>query len=117
VEDIPVRIDPERLGLAIANIVLNAVDALRNSPLKRVETAMRVADGHALLVIRDTGPGLSDPVKAQLFEPFFTTKPSDEGLGLGLSLSQESLASMGGRIEAGNHAGGGAEFVLVIPLA
>jgi two-component system C4-dicarboxylate transport sensor histidine kinase DctB len=69
------------------------------------------------LHVDDTGPGLPDAALARLFEPFFTTKPQGEGLGLGLALSAESLAAMGGRIVAANRAEGGARFTVTMRLA
>ena len=69
---------------------------------------------HGTLIVSDNGPGLAPDVLERIMEPFFTTKP--DGLGLGLSISAESLASMNGSIEVANHAEGGAEFTLSIPV-
>ena len=106
-----VRADAERLSLAIANVILNAADALRGREQKRIAVRAWNDAAGAHLSIRDSGPGLSPEAQARLFEPFFTTKPAGQGLGLGLALSRESLASMNATLEGHNAADGGAEFV------
>jgi signal transduction histidine kinase len=119
-EDVPslgVDVDPQRLALALANLVLNAADAMASSPQRSVRIhATPDDDGSIAIHVDDCGPGLSDEVRARLFEPFFTTKPAGQGLGLGLALSAESLAAMGGRIVAANRPEGGARFSIVLPL-
>jgi two-component system C4-dicarboxylate transport sensor histidine kinase DctB len=79
--------------------------------------ACAAGDGAVELHVDDTGAGLPEEVLPRLFEPFFTTKPQGKGLGLGLALSAESLAAMGGRIVASNRAEGGARFSIVLPAA
>lgn len=115
IEPISVLVDSERLSLAVANIVLNACDAMTGRPGKSVHMRTQMDGERVRLSIRDNGPGLTPDVLERIMEPFFTTKP--DGLGLGLSISAESLASMNGAIEVTNHAEGGAEFTLVIPIA
>jgi C4-dicarboxylate-specific signal transduction histidine kinase len=115
IEPISVLVDSERLSLAVANIVLNACDAMAGRTKKRVFMKTQVDDACVRLSIRDNGPGLAPDVLERIMEPFFTTK--SDGLGLGLSISAESLASMNGAIEVCNHADGGAEFTLIIPVA
>jgi C4-dicarboxylate-specific signal transduction histidine kinase len=112
---LPVMVDPQRLALAVANLVFNAADALRGRPDAHLHVEA-LAQGNSIeLRVDDNGPGLPDAVRARLFEPFFTTKPEGQGLGLGLALSGESLAAMGGRISAANRAEGGARFTIVLP--
>lgn len=116
-ENIPpvtVLVDSERLSLAIANIVANACDAMADRRDKQVTVDAQVDADKLRLLIRDTGPGLPPDVLNRVFEPFFTTKP--EGLGLGLAISVESIASMNGSIEVANHPDGGAAFTLVVPI-
>jgi two-component system C4-dicarboxylate transport sensor histidine kinase DctB len=104
--------DTERLSLAIANLVFNAADAMEGRADKRLWISAAQRGDRVALSVRDNGPGMSTAVSARLFEPFFTTKPQGKGLGLGLAVSAESLAGMGGRISAGNAPQGGAEFTI-----
>jgi len=116
-EDIPpvtVLVDSERFSLAIANIVSNACDAMADIGQKQVTLNAQIDDDKLRLSIRDTGPGLPPDILKRVFEPFFTTK--QDGLGLGLAISVESIASMNGLIEVANHPDGGAEFTLIVPI-
>jgi two-component system C4-dicarboxylate transport sensor histidine kinase DctB len=112
-----VQVDPQRLALALANLVFNAADALAGRDGARVSLRADIdIDGERLsLHVDDNGPGLPDAVREHLFEPFFTTRP--EGLGLGLTLSSEALAAMGGQLTASNRPGGGARFTIELPIA
>ena len=71
----------------------------------------------ARVVLRDNGPGIAPEHLLRIFDPFFTTKPVGKGTGLGLSISYGIVEQHGGRLSARNAAGGGAEFVLELPLA
>jgi len=109
-----VQANEDELVQIALNLIVNAVQA---SPPGRVEIEVavaRVEDGTSLWV-RDRGPGIADAVLPHVFDPFFTTKPPGEGTGLGLSLSYDLARRNGGRIEARNRPGGGAEFELWLP--
>lgn len=110
-----VQADVQRLALALANLVINAAEAMQGLPdERRVVTLHGEVDGGAVrLHVDDRGPGIPEALRPHLFEPFRTTKPS--GLGLGLALSAESLRAMQGRLEAGTAAGGGARFTITLP--
>jgi len=113
VEELPeltVQVDPQRLALAVANLVFNAVDAMTDRDQRAIRVHADSDGADIVLHVDDSGPGLTPDVREHLFEPFFTTKPEGKGLGLGLALSAESLAAMGGRIQADNRAEGGARF-------
>jgi PAS domain S-box-containing protein len=67
--------------------------------------------------VRDSGPGVPSELATRIFDPFFTTKEVGEGTGLGLAISQRIVRSHGGRIELmPRKTGGGAEFVVWLPL-
>lgn len=96
------------------NLLVNAVQASPGTP--EIEIWVGCADGGAVLCVRDRGPGLSEDVLPRVFDPFFTTKPPGVGTGLGLSLSYDLARRNGGRLEAANRPGGGAEFTLWLPV-
>jgi C4-dicarboxylate-specific signal transduction histidine kinase len=77
---------------------------------------IQARNGHAVIDILDTGPGLPDEVMARLFDPFFTTKPPGEGSGLGLSVSYGIVTEHQGRLRAANRPAGGAAFTVELPL-
>ena len=69
----------------------------------------------AELEISDTGLGLPAGASEQIFEPFFSTKP--HGLGMGLAISRSIVDAHGGTLAARNTPGGGATFVVRLPLS
>lgn len=101
-----------RLQQVVMNLLANAVDAMQDSPEKRIEIRMNAGgpDDPVVLGIRDTGPGIAEPER--MFDPFYTTRSvgQGEGMGLGLSISYGLVQSFGGRVRGTNHPGGGAEF-------
>ncbi|HVP28506.1 MAG TPA: ATP-binding protein [Myxococcota bacterium] len=111
-----VRASEDELVQIALNLIVNAVQA---SPAGAppIEILTRRAAGGASLVVRDRGSGIPEDVLPHLFDPFFTTKPPGEGTGLGLSLSFDLARQNGGRLEARNRPGGGAEFELWLPAA
>jgi signal transduction histidine kinase len=74
------RADREVLCRALANLLVNAVEAAGEGG--RVVLHVRTRDGRALLEVHDSGPGFSPDALARLTEPFFTTKATGTGLGL-----------------------------------
>lgn len=105
------------LQQVVVNLVLNAFDAMVDTPDERRHVVVEVgttSDGIAILV-RDAGPGLPAGLDGRLFEPFVTTKAT--GLGLGLSIVRSIVAAHHGGIEAQNGAEGGAVFRVTLPDA
>ncbi|MDP3179362.1 MAG: HAMP domain-containing sensor histidine kinase [Spirochaetaceae bacterium] len=107
--DARVRIDPERLGLALDNLVRNADEAASGSVA--IEVARRGKNWE--IRVCDRGPGVSTENQARLFEPFFTTK--EQGSGIGLALARRVARSAGGELEYRAREGGGAVFALSLP--
>ncbi len=112
-----VMADPTRLEQVLVNLALNACDAVEGRDERRIGITSRHDDGHALIVLSDSGPGIDPEVMPHLFEPFFTTKPAGKGLGLGLALSRLIVDSLGGSLSAANDPAGGARFEIRIPIA
>ncbi len=111
-----VRVDPVQIQQVLINIIKNACDAIESVPNATREVQLRSSceDDRAIIEVIDHGPGLSDEVAANLFSPFFTTKA--DGMGLGLSICQDIVASHQGTLEARNHVDGGACFRITLPI-
>jgi PAS domain S-box-containing protein len=98
--------DKVQIQQVLVNIIRNGAEAMAASAAKRLEiSTRRTGSGEIEVAIADSGPGLSEAMKARLFQPFNTTKES--GMGLGLSLCQSIVEAHGGRIWAESGAGGG----------
>jgi signal transduction histidine kinase len=83
-----------------------------------IEIALESGDAIAKLLIADNGPGIAEADLPFIFDRFFRGKGRREtGSGLGLSLCREIAQLHGGALTARNRADGGAEFVVVLPLA
>jgi signal transduction histidine kinase len=106
--------DPGQLNQVLVNLLVNAVQAMPEGGTLTVET--RVEDGHALLIVEDTGEGMTEDVQKQIFIPFFTTKDVDEGTGLGLPVVHGIVASHKGSVNVKSRAGAGARFEIRLPM-
>ncbi|HEY5881015.1 MAG TPA: ATP-binding protein [Nakamurella sp.] len=98
-QDVPaVEANAAELNQVWTHLIRNAADAMKGSGELTVRVG-RVEEG-VLVQIADTGPGMSDAVRAHAFDPFFTTKGVGEGTGLGLDVSRRIVVdSHGGAID------------------
>jgi PAS domain S-box-containing protein len=97
------------------NLMLNAVQAMGARGGTLTVTTSPTDEG-VLLVVEDTGPGIAPEAMGRIWDAFFTTKPVGQGTGLGLTITQRAVARHGGTIRAENKPGGGARFVVEIPV-
>jgi two-component system sensor histidine kinase PilS (NtrC family) len=114
--DLIVEVDEELMTQVFLNIAINALDAMEGKGTLRVQTNLRPDERPALVTVRflDEGPGIEAEAMPRLFEPFFTTK--SQGTGLGLPLASRIVSNHDGTIEARNLDGGGAEFLITLPV-
>ena len=123
-----VRIDPNQLNQVLANLVVNARDAMSGNGILLIRTANADFDrefcssnpgytpgGFVMLEVSDSGCGMDDNVFDHLFEPFFTTKEVGQGTGLGLATVFGIVSQNGGFIKVSSEPGRGSVFRIYLP--
>ncbi|UJW85656.1 PAS domain S-box protein [Devosia sp. SL43] len=110
-----VLVDRVQIQQVLINLMRNAMEAMRDSPVKDLTVSAQTDVGDMLMIeVSDTGPGISDDISPQLFQPFVTSKPS--GMGVGLSISKRIIEAHGGTIGVSRNASGGATFRFTLPV-
>lgn len=107
--------DEVGLSQVLVNLLRNALQAMEGQTLRLLTVNCMAQDGHALLRVRDSGPGMSAQQLACWGEPFASTR--EEGLGLGLAISRDIVNSHGGQLALRQLPQGGMEAVVRLPLA
>ncbi len=102
-------------GPALRQIIFNVLDNAREASPGWVGLSVRCRDGELALTVRDHGPGFSAEMLDRIGKPYQSSKDRP-GRGLGLFLVVNVLRKFGGRVQASNAEGGGAEVLLVLPL-
>jgi two-component system nitrogen regulation sensor histidine kinase NtrY len=112
-----VMADPEAIKRAVANLVDNAAEAMREAILKEItiSTSLVASRDAVELVVSDTGQGVSHDVKERLFLPYFSTK--QRGTGLGLAIVSRIIEEHHGSIRVEENRPFGSRFVIELPVA
>lgn len=97
------------------NLMLNAQHAMENKGTLSVSTHYDETQQKVLILISDTGCGMSQEVMERIFEPFYTTKSVGKGTGLGLSVSLGIIKDHKGDIEVDSAEGRGTTFTINLP--
>jgi signal transduction histidine kinase len=108
-----VRVDDEQVRQVFFNLLINSCEAMADGG--RIEVTIDQPDDATVTIsLCDEGPGIQTDEVGRLFEPFFTTK--DGGTGLGLAIANKIITAHDGSIRFRNRDGGGAEFIITIPV-
>lgn len=110
----PVECYPHQLSQVFMNLLLNAVQAIRERGAITVRT--RAADHAVLVEVEDTGVGIEPGSVSQIFEPGFTTKGARVGMGLGLLIVRQVVDRHGGDISVRSVPGTGTTFTVRLPV-
>jgi len=110
--DIRVHADHDKLEQVLLNLLKNGIEACVSGG--RVDLSIRVDGVNAMIEVVDTGSGIPADAMEAIFDVFYTTKKN--GTGMGLSISKNIVEAHGGELTAYNREGGGAAFVMTIPL-
>ena len=115
--DLPnVMVDPEAIKRAVANLVDNAADAMRDAVVREItiSTSLVGSRDAVELVVADTGHGISRDVKERLFLPYFSTK--QRGTGLGLAIVSRIVEEHRGSIRVEENKPVGSRFIVELPV-
>ncbi|MBU0545102.1 MAG: PAS domain S-box protein [Proteobacteria bacterium] len=124
----PVKMDPAQIDQILANLLVNARDAISGVGKVTIETGnvaldkayCRINPGfvpgeYALLAVSDTGSGMDKETASHIFEPFFTTKEVGKGTGLGLAMVYGIVKQNSGFINVHSEPGHGTTFNIYLP--
>jgi len=118
-----VFVDESQIEQVIVNLLLNAMDSIKNSgeifvstKLSKIKSDSKEKTEQEMVIvqIQDTGEGIEDEIIEKIFNPFFTTK--SEGVGMGLAISSRLVEENGGRLEVNSEIGKGSSFLLYLPI-
>jgi len=116
--DLEVNLPAGQMAQIFTNIFNNALDAMPEGGQLRVKTGK--PDERVVVEITDTGEGIPPDVLPHIFEPFFTTKSTADGketrMGLGLSITQSLVNSLGGHLKVKTELGAGTCFLVSLPI-
>ena len=106
--------DRQTLQHVVLNLLLNAAQACEAGGKVTLDARLDQS-GKVMVVVRDDGPGIPEPIRSQIFEPFFTTR--QKGTGLGLAIVKKNVSALGGRIVLRTPVseGRGTEFAVSFP--
>ncbi|MEW6079982.1 MAG: response regulator [Thermodesulfobacteriota bacterium] len=125
----PVKVDPSQVDQILANLCINARDAIAGIGRITIETGTEslneehylvanadfVPGDYALLTVNDDGPGMDRNTLEHIFEPFFTTKEDGQGTGLGLATVFGIVRQNDGFIDVDSAPGRGTTFKIYLP--
>lgn len=115
----PVACYAGQINQVFMNILVNAIDALEESPATDGEITISTAcqEKQAIITIADNGPGMDEATREKIFNPFFTTKPVGKGTGMGMAISYQIVVDKHhGQLLLKSSQEKGTEFTVCLPL-
>jgi two-component system sensor kinase FixL len=112
----PVLIDRVQIQQVVFNLVSNALEAIEAAGMDTREVEIRSSldeNGDVVVIVSDSGPGLSEEAERKAFEPFFTTRES--GMGMGLPISVTIVEAHGGKLKMARNRSAGVSFSFNLP--
>ncbi len=107
-------VDEAQLCVVIRALVENAVNAVEDRG--RITVELDETPERIQLIVRDNGPGISADERGLIFDPYYSGRQAGRGLGMGLPKCWRIVQQHGGQLTVGEAAGGGAEFVIAMPV-
>jgi nitrogen fixation/metabolism regulation signal transduction histidine kinase len=107
------ELDRSMIEQVIINLFRNAVFAMTQRPVKKLEISVLTRKDEVVVSIHDTGKGIEQEILKKIFIPFFTTR--EGGSGIGLTISRQIMHRHGGSLEVASDASAGTEFLLRFP--
>jgi signal transduction histidine kinase len=112
-ESLEISMQRFRMERVFLNLIGNALEAMSGGGTLRI--CARTEGDFLVVTVEDTGPGISPEIRDSLFQPFVSFGKNN-GLGLGLSFSRQTLLDHGGDLSLDPNTGGGARFVMKLPI-
>lgn len=133
-EKMLIRGDSIQLQQVLLNLMLNAMDAMKDMPTKSkmkiiVDKASNCRiqllppapdinpDDYYVICVRDNGYGIDGDTMKHIFDPFFTTKPTGEGTGMGLAMVYGTITNHHGWVQVQSKINRGTKFYIFLPMA
>jgi hypothetical protein len=112
----PVWVDEKQLQQVFFNVIINAIQAMRDGGTLLIQTGVETVDGKEFVrvLVGDSGPGISPDDLEKVFAPFYTTKT--QGTGLGLAICRQLMEQQGGTIRVVSRVGEGTRVTIDLPI-
>lgn len=111
-ESVRIKVDAEEIKQTLRNLISNAIEAMPMGGT--VTVGSKVGKRLVRLYVADTGPGITDEIRAQMFSPFFTTKA--RGTGLGLAVVRKAISRHQGKLFIKSKLGQGTCFQIYLKI-
>lgn len=112
--DLTLNCQAVQISQVLLNLITNAFDAIQNLPEKWISVTAEADEKDVVIIVTDSGTGISSEIAQKIFNPFFTTKDVGKGTGMGLSISVGIVTGHKGTLVV-NHDHPHTQFVLRLP--